>query len=635
MLRGIRQASANWLGKAVMTTVMGVLIISFGIWGVADVFRGFGQSTLAKVGHTEISVEQFRQIYNDRLQQIGRQLGKPMTMDQARSIGFDRQVLSQVVSEAALDENVRRLGLGIADADVSKLIMQDPNFRGPSGAFDQARFAQTIRQAGFTEQRYLAEQRRTMLRRQIGGTIAGSLTPPNVLVESLLRVQTEQRNVAFIRLTVEQAGTVDTPTPEALAKFFEERRALFRAPEYRKIAVVTVTPEEVAKWTVVSDDDARKIYSERIERYSTPERRQLRQMVFPNAADAKAARERITAGATFADIAKERGLKASDTDLGLVTKSAVIDPAVADAAFALPLNQVSEPIAGRFGTVLVEVGKIEPGVTPAYESLAPLIKRDISLERARGAVQDIYNKMEDERGGGASVADAAKKLGLGTIMIDAADRSGRTPEGGAVADLPQGIDVMSAAFASDVGVENDALQYRNGYLWIDVLGVTPSRERTLDEVKDDVAKRWREDQVSTRLQARAAEMLKTLGAGTSFADMAAGASLKVETATALTRGSPGTEAAPQSLVAGAFGVAKGGTGQVQGKDPTERLVFQVTDITVPPVDLASQQAKTLIENLRRAQADELIGAYIGNLERRIGTTINQAAFANATGASSN
>lgn len=635
MLRGIRAASANWLGKTVMTIVMGVLIISFGIWGVADVFRGFGQSTLAKIGKTEISVEQFRQIYNDRLQQIGRQRGKPMTMDQARAIGFDRMVLGQVVSEAALDENVRRLGLGIADTEVSKLIMRDPNFRGPSGAFDPARFAQAVRQAGFTEQRYVFEQRRSILRRQIGGSVAGGLAPPNTLVESLLRVHTEQRNVAFIRLAADQAGAIDAPTPEALTKFYEERRALFRAPEYRKIAVVLATPEEVAKWSVVSDDDAKKIYAERIERYSTPERRQVRQMVFPNAAEAKAARERIAAGATFADIATDRGLKPSDTDLGLVVKSAVIDPAVADAAFSLPVNQVSEPIAGRFGTVLVEVAKIEPGVTPAYESLAPLIKRDLALERARSTVQDLYNKIEDERGGGSSVADAAKKLGLNAIVIEAADRSGRTPEGAPVADLPQGIDVMSAAFASDVGVENDALQYRNGYLWIEVLGVTPSRERALDEVKDDAAKRWRDDQISTRLKARADEMLKSIAAGTSLADLAAAASLKVETATSLTRASPATETVPQSLVAGAFSVAKDGTGQVQGKDPSERLVFHVTDITVPPVDLTSQQAKALVEELRRAQADELIGAYIGDLEQRIGTTINQAAFANATGASSN
>ena len=55
-----------------MTVVMGVLIISFGVWGIGDIFRGFGQSTLAKIGKTEISIEQFRQLYTDRLQQISR-----------------------------------------------------------------------------------------------------------------------------------------------------------------------------------------------------------------------------------------------------------------------------------------------------------------------------------------------------------------------------------------------------------------------------------------------------------------------------------------------------------------------------------------------------------------------------------
>ena len=76
MLRGIRKASSNWLGKTIMTIVMGLLIVAFGIWGIADIFRGFGQSTLATVGSTEISIEQFRQIYNDRLQQMSRQFGR-------------------------------------------------------------------------------------------------------------------------------------------------------------------------------------------------------------------------------------------------------------------------------------------------------------------------------------------------------------------------------------------------------------------------------------------------------------------------------------------------------------------------------------------------------------------------------
>ena len=111
----MRKASSNWLGKAIMAVVMGVLIVSFGVWGIADIFKGFGQSTVAKVGRTEISLNEFRQIYTDRLQQIGRQFGRPLTLEQARAFGLDRQVLQQTIAEAALDEEARRLGLGQSD----------------------------------------------------------------------------------------------------------------------------------------------------------------------------------------------------------------------------------------------------------------------------------------------------------------------------------------------------------------------------------------------------------------------------------------------------------------------------------------------------------------------------------------
>ena len=79
MLRGIHKASSNWLGRVVMGVVLGLIAISFAIWGIGDIFRGFGQSTVAKVGSTEIRVEQFRQLYHDRLQQLSRQIGRPIT----------------------------------------------------------------------------------------------------------------------------------------------------------------------------------------------------------------------------------------------------------------------------------------------------------------------------------------------------------------------------------------------------------------------------------------------------------------------------------------------------------------------------------------------------------------------------
>jgi len=631
MLRGIRKASSNWLGKTIMSIVMGVLILSFAVWGIADIFKGFGQSTLATIGNTEISIEQFRQTYTEKLQQLGRQFGRPLTMDQARAFGLDRQVLQQTIAEAALDEEARRMGLGQSDAEIMRMIYSDPNFKGVAGNFDPARFQATLRQFGFTEQRYIAEQRRVSLRRQIAGTVSAGLEPPKVLIEAMTRFQNEQRTIEYVKLDAAQAGTIDPPSPEALAGYFDERKTQFRAPEYRKISFVAVTPEEIGKWSDVSDEDARKIFEERRSRLGTPEKRQVSQIVFPNAEEAAAARGRIVGGMAFEDLAKERGLKPSDVDLGTIAKSAIIDSAIADAAFALPSGEISQPVPGRFGVALVKLGKIEPGAEPAYESVAATLKKEIGTERARARVSDLYNKMEDERGGGAGVVEAAQKLGLTAVTIDAVDRSGRLPDGQLATNIPRGLDVVSQAFNSDVGVDNDPIQFNGGYVWYDVLGVTPSRERNLDEVKDQVEAKWREDQISSRLRTKATEMLQKLDHGGKLADEAAAAGSKVETASAFRRDAslPGV---PSSVIAAAFRTAKDAAGQTAGAGGNEWIVFRVTDVSVPPVDMASDEVKKLKETLQRGLTDEQVAQYVSKIETTIGTTINQAAFAQVTGA---
>jgi peptidyl-prolyl cis-trans isomerase D len=631
MLRGIRTASSNWLGKTVMSVLFGILIVSFGVWGIADIFKGFGQSSLATVGRTEISTEQFRNLFTEKLQQIGRQIGRPLTMEQARAFGLDRQVLQQVIAEAALDEGVRRIGLGQSDADVVQAISNDPNFRGLDGKFDRDRFAQMIRQFGYSEGRYVAEQRRVSLRRQLTGSVAAGLEVPKTQLDALVRFQNEQRSVEYVRFTAAQAGTIEAPSPEALAAYFEERKQLFRAPEYRKIAILALTPDEIAKTITVSDDDARKMFEQRRERFVTPERRQVYQLAFPGLDEAKAARERIAAGTSFEDIAKELGRTPADIDLGTVTRAAIADPAIAEAAFALAPDTVSEPVKGALVTALIKVTKVEPGTTPTYESLAPTLKRELALERARAQLQDIHNKIEDERGGGANIAEAAQKLGLQATTIEAVDRSGRGTDGKPVTGLPQGVDIVSQAFASNVGVENDTIQFNGGEIWFDVLGITPTRERPLDEVKDQVEARWRNEQVSTRLRAKAADMVGKLDKGAAFEAEAAAAGVKVETAKAFKRDAD-AKTAPEQLVAATFRTPKDGNGQVEGAGGAEWIVFRVTDIIAPPVDLASDDVKKLKEGLLRAQAEEQITEYIAKLESDIGVSINQQAFAVATGA---
>ena len=626
----MRKASSNWLGKTIMAVVMGVLIVSFGIWGIADIFRGFGQSTLATVGHTEISINEFRQLYTDKLQQIGRQFGRPLTMDQARAFGFDRQVLQQTLAEAALDEQARRLGLGQSDAETLRVIYSDPNFKGVGGGFDPQRFQAIIRQYGFTEARYIADQKRVSLRRQIAGTISAGLEPSKTLLESLSRFQNEQRSIEFVRLGAAQAGQIDPPSPEALAGYFDEHKAQFRAPEYRKIAYVAVTPEEIAKWSDVSDEDAKKLFAQRRDRYGAPEKREVSQIVFPNVSEAQAARDRIAAGLSFEDLAKERDLKSADVDLGMVGKSAILDPAIADAAFSLASGDVSQPVQGKFGVALVKVGAIQPAIEPDYAGVATSLKKEIATERARAEVASLRDKMEDERGGGASVLEAAGKLGLTAVTIDAVDRSGHLP-GGQPANVPQGLDVVSQAFNSDVGVDNDPISYRGGYVWYDVLGITPPRDRNLDEVKDQVEARWRDEQTAERLRTKASDMAEKLNQGGKLADEAAGLGLTVDTANGFKRqGSvPGL---PAGVIGAAFRTAKDAAGQIPGG--AEWFVFRVTDVTVPPVDLASKDMKELKDTLVRGLTDEQVAQYVTRLEKDIGTSINEEAFAQVTGAGS-
>lgn len=617
-----------------MTVVMGVLIISFGVWGIGDIFKGFGRSTVAKIGSTEISSEQFRQLYTDRLQQISRQFGRPLTPDQARAFGLDRQVLQQVVAETTLDEAAHGLGLQQSNDEIMKSITSDPNFKGANGAFDPARFAQVIRNFGFSEQRYIAEQRKVALRRQIAGTVSAGVEPSTTLIEALSRFQNEQRSIEYVKLEAAQAGTIETPTPDVLAKYYDEHKVQFRAPEYRKISFLVMTPDELAKWTTVSDDDAKKVFEERKEKYSTPEKRDVSQIVFPNAEDAKAARDKIAGGLSFADLAKERGLKPSDVDLGVVAKSAIIDAKVADAAFALPTNEISQPIQGTFGVVLVKVGKIESGTQASYDSVAQELKHEIALDRAKKSVLDLHNKMEDERGGGASVIEAAQKLKLTPVTVEAVDRSGRAPDGQPVTSIPKGLDLVAQAFSSDVGVDNETISFNGGYVWFDVLGVTPSRERKLDEVKDQIETRWHADQVSAKLRSKATEMVQKLGQGAKLADEAASAGVKVETAAPFKRGATVAGLTP-GVIEAAFRTAKDAAGQTEGANNTEWVVFRVTDIIDPPADLASEDMKKLKATLERNLADELVGQYVMKMEQDVGVSINQAAVAQVTGAANN
>lgn len=624
MLRGIRTASANWLGRIVMGTVLGLIAVSFAVWGIGDIFRGFGRSHMARIGGTEISIEQFRQLYSERLQQLGRQLGRPITLDQARAMGLDQQLVGQLIGEATIDERVKALRLGISDAEMARRITTNPEFLGPTGQFDRSLFEMRLRQNQTTEQRYVADQRRLLLRRQLAGTVLDGTQLPKAALEAAERYQNEQRSVEYVLLDREKAGEIPEPTPEVLAKYFEERKVLFRAPEYRKVVVLPLLPGEQSAWIEISDADVQKAYEARRTRYLTPERRTLQQIVFDNPQDAQAAADRIAKGESFLDIAKERKLSEKEIDLGTLTRAALVDQAVAAAAFALKDDEVSAPVKGRFGTVLVRVLKIEPEQVRPLSEVRDELRRDLANERARAEILPLYDKIEDERSIGRTLSEAAANLKLAVRAFEV-NRQGVSPTGQPLSGIPELQRVLTSAFASEAGVENDPLQVAGGYIWYEVTGITPERDRTLEEVREQVETRWRDDQVANLLRAKAAEMLEKLKSGTPFADVAAAAGLKVETKADIKRGNAQPPLSARTIDA-IFRTAKDGYGNAEAAAPVEQVVFRVVDITMPTVDEKSEEVARVREGLNRSFTEDVFGGYLGHLQRQVGVSINDNAL---------
>ncbi|HLH10921.1 MAG TPA: SurA N-terminal domain-containing protein [Methylovirgula sp.] len=634
MLDALRASSQTWFGRTIMAVVMGFIIIAFGFWGIADIFRGFGANRLAKVGSIEITVDQYRSAYQNELLQLQQRQRRAITGDEAHAMGLDRQVLARLISDAVLDQEAHRLGLAMSDKELAKRIYADEAFKGPNGQFDHQLFEDRLRDAGMTERGFVSDQRADYLRQEMITALNTGFAAPNAMLELINRYYNETRAIDYIVLPKSAAGSVPAPSDTQLKDYFEAHRATYRTPEYRKLSVLVITPRtlaaEIAK--TISDADVRKRYDEvKASRYTQPEHRMLQQIVFPDQASANAASDKLAKGETFDALIAERKLTAKDTNLGVVTKADLVDKAVADAGFALPKDGISKPVKTQFGWAILRVTQIVPPVTEPLEAVKGAIVQELALARATGEVNKIHDAIEDQRANGKSVADAAKSSGLEARTIDAIDAQGHDKSGKPVADLGDASQLVKAAFASDVGVDNEPIGTRDGgTIWFDVLGVEPARAQNFDEVKNKVAQAWTDEETSRRLSAKAAELVQKLDKGETLASIAASqGNLAVKHMAKIKRDDP-QDLSREELgqvfdrKLGAGGSAMTGNG--------DRMLFKVVDAKVPPLDLKRPDFRNIIDQMKSALDDDLIEQYVTQLQGVVGVQINQQALASIIGA---
>lgn len=639
MLTAIRTASSKWLGRLVLSVIMGLLIVSFAIWGIGDIFRGGSTRTLASVGNTVITAEQFRNGFNEELRRIQQRARRAVTTEEARAFGLDRELLNRMIDEAVLNQKAAALGLALSLPAITKGIVEAEAFK-VGGAFDRNRFNDILQQNGLSEAAFLRQQGDLMLRQQIANGLVGAFKGSETLARAVHQYRDEERDLQVVVIPAEKAAEPAAPDDAALKAFHEERKGEFRTVETRKATVLATSSSLFARDVTITDADIRAFYDRGVlqGRFGTPEKRRAYRILFDSEDEAKAAAGKLAAGTPIETILTERKLAPGDVDLGLKSRLEITDPALRDTVFALQANETSAPVKDAFGFVLIRVVAVEAAKAQPFESVRSMIDAEARAERiaadpgVKARLDALFRKIEDQRIAGKSLSESAAAAGLEGIAVPSLDRQGNDGAGQKL-NLPGGTETVTAIFASDIGLDNEPLQQKDGgHVWIEVNGIDPAREKAFDEVKDEVRTRLLADQRSKALGEQMAGLLKRIEEGASLAGISGELGQPVQAFAAVKRGA-------REPILGQNGVERafaGPLGKVVGAtapDGIGRMLILPVSASLLPYDAGADEKSGFAKQIAQGMSEDMLAQYVAALKKDIGVSINQSVLTQALGTS--
>jgi peptidyl-prolyl cis-trans isomerase D len=631
MIQWMHRLSKSW----VASLMMGGLALSFVVWGIADVFTGQAAGALATVGSTEISSDSFARTYRNFLRNQGQQMGMDLTPELAQKMGFDRAALQQLIDRTALDNTVSRLDLTTTDAELAQQVRAQPVFKGATGDFDHNVFLQAVQGAGYSEQAFLEEMRADQARAQLTTAIETGFLLPDSYTQGLFRYVTEQRAVDYVIVSPEAMGPVTPPADAVLAGYIKAHPQRFSTPEYREVEYASIAPQDVTSQVTVSDKMIADEFKEHEASYNVPEKRDVEQIEFPSEADAKAAEAKIAAGTPFEKVAEERKISAASLLLGTLSKAEIPDEARAGAIFALPLNQVSQPIKGAInGYVLLRVTKITPGIARTLDDSKAQIHEQLALQLAGAKITDLLNAYEDARSGGADIAAAAKKVGMKVGHIKSVDKASLSPTGEKIAELPADPEFLTTAFAAEVGEDNDPVSAKSGaYYALKVNGVTPAKLKPLDDVRAEALAAWTAEEKSKALAVKAVELAAQAQKDGNLAAVAKTLKVSVQQSPALFRSTNDTTFSAD-LITKLFEAAPGAIVQAPQGTGGNYIIARITGIVHPENKGTEQIYATGRGQISQQAAIDLSAVMAGAARTQQGVKVNQKLLQQVTGGAS-
>ena len=618
MLKFLRSKASGVLG----ILLIGLLVIAFGLWGVADTFTGFSNSVIASVGDRKIQRQEFQVRYVQATRDFSRQLGTTLSAADAANLGITQQVLINMMGSAALYEAADDLGLGFSDDAIAQSILADPSFAGVNGQFDEPTFRAVLSQNGLNEKLFVEDQRRFHITNQLTDASIDRGLVPKLLIESLYKHFLERRIANYMILTLEQTDETGEPTGEELETFFNETKLRFAQPETRSGNALVVSPARFAELITIDRATLEEEYELSMSDFTVEETRKIDQLVLSNDAEAEKARKLIGEDVPFVEIVDAVGQTLDNSDLGEVKRSDMISADLAEIAFAMEKDAVSDVIEGPLGYVVLRVRDIEPGSVLPFEAVEEQLRERVIYDRALEDMLAFTETVEDELAGGETLENIGQRFDLDVIKIENITNNGKSLDGTQQVIMARYDQLATLMFDSAIGEDIPMQEMEDGtFIWLRLNEITPTVVPPLKEVRDAVTAEWKVDERSKLLQAMAEHMVKVGNETGSFKAAAEGFKRKPLVSEPMTR-QISNDTFSEEAVTRLFSVEKNEFAWAGVGFGGEIIVMQAADII--EAEAGDSAARDIIfEGEQRKYQTDLTNQFVLSLQDNYGTSINE------------
>lgn len=615
MLQALRSKVGSWVVKILFV----LLILSFAVWGVGDIFRDQVSTEVASVGDRTVTTTELDRAFRTEIDRMRQMFQTDIDTEGARQLGLLDAALDQLISRHLYALEADALGLAPGDELLLRQIREEPAFHNAQGQFDPDLFRRILSANALSEQAYLQAIRSDVLNSLLLDAVASGATAPQPLVADVYRHQAQRRTADVLFLANDAMPAPPEPDEETIAKFHQERAVRFTAPEYRALTIARIAPEDLMDEIPVAEEEIQAAYEERSAAFRTPERRDVEQVLVQDEDTARRVAEAARGGTPLGDAAQAEG--ATVQPLPDLTRDGLL-PEMAEPIFATGVGEVSDPVRSPLGWHVFRVTSVTPEVVRGLDEVRDEIAADLKRDRAADRVFEVANELDDVLAGGAAVPEAAEQLGLHVTTLPAVDAEGRTPQGEMVEPLP-GLDVvLDRAFRLGEGEQSTLIETREGsYFVAQVDDVVPAALRPLEQVRDEVVAAWQAEQRAAAAAARAEELAEALRAGGTVEEVAASAGAEAATAGPIDRSGNGRGRIPEGLVDRLFEMAPGEVATAAGQGG--QVIVRLAEVEVPDPEADGTRVAALSEQLERAVASDLLAQYSAALRSSHDVEVNR------------